>query len=409
MKNAKFLFALLMSSTLVACGGTNPTEPSSEAKTENKTEEVKNSEAQPTEEVPVVEKEAKLVRSYTGTFAGGYYIPAYNMVQAGYDNYEVDLFEDDTYVSNKVIYMDMYGTPGSVVITTTGSYAISENEDGDEIVSLSDAQSILYTTCGMFNFQYSWSTKGFEDSLFPVQLMGSASNSDSFEFFKQEYGFGYSFLTSDTNSLIVEVYLPDSYASHFGKEGSAVVNPFTGEAKAHEFNSEIDDVYIGTFKGGYYIPAYNMVQPGYDNYVITTFKDGTYRALNVKYMDMYGTIGNVSLRTEGQFTKSENEDGDLLITIGAAESILYTTCGMFNFQYSWQVNGFEDSLFPVQLMGSASNVDTLDLFKSEYGFEFSFLVGDTGAIVELNLPDYIASRYVIDQPSEGDTTETPAE
>ena len=71
MKNAKFLFALLMSSTLVACGGTNPTEPSSEAKTENKTEEVKNSEAQPTEEVPVVEKEAKLVRSYTGTFAGG--------------------------------------------------------------------------------------------------------------------------------------------------------------------------------------------------------------------------------------------------------------------------------------------------------------------------------------------------
>ena len=46
MKNAKFLFALLMSSTLVACGGTNPTEPSSEAKTENKTEEVKNSEAQ---------------------------------------------------------------------------------------------------------------------------------------------------------------------------------------------------------------------------------------------------------------------------------------------------------------------------------------------------------------------------
>ena len=230
MKNEKFLFALLMSSTLVACGGTNPTEPSSEAKTENKTEEVKNSEAQPTEEVPVVEKEAKLVRSYTGTFVGGYYIP-----------------------------------------------------------------------------------------------------------------------------------------------------------------------------------AYNMVQPGYDNYVITTFKDGTYRALNVKYMDMYGTIGNVSLRTEGQFTKSENEDGDLLITIGAAESILYTTCGMFNFQYSWQVNGFEDSLFPVQLMGSASNVDTLDLFKSEYGFEFSFLVGDTGAIVELNLPDYIASRYVVDQPSEGDTTETPAE
>ena len=146
MKNAKFLFALLMSSTLVACGGTNPTEPSSEAKTENKTEEVKNSEAQPTEEVPVVEKEAKLVRSYTGTFVGGYYIPAYNMVQPGYDNYEVDLFEDDTYVSNKVIYMDMYGTPGSVVITTTGSYAISENEDGDEIVSLSDAQSILYTT-----------------------------------------------------------------------------------------------------------------------------------------------------------------------------------------------------------------------------------------------------------------------
>ncbi len=410
MKKVNLVFLLASASLLAACGDntTNSSSPSDTKDTSVASSSVVE-EISSKEEV----KNAKLVRSYIGTFEGGYYIPAYKMVQAGFDNYVVDLYDDNTYVSNRVTYMDMYGTQGSVVITTTGSYSTSENEDGDGIVSLSDAQSILYTTCGMFSLQYSWNNEGIEDSTFPVALLGTSSASDTLDFFKEEYGFGYSFLTTDTNSLIKEVYLPTAYAEHFhtpAKEATdtdpateekilysldGVVNPYKGEAKIHSFGKAIKHVYIGTFEGGYYIPGYSMLQAGFDNYVVTTFADGSYNAINVKYMDMYGTQGSVVLETEGKYTEDENEDGDTIIKIGEASSILYTTCGMFNLQYNWGVSGMEDSTFPVALLGSSSASDTLDFFKSEYGYAYSFLTTDTNCTVgELTLPEEIAKHFV---------------
>ena len=141
-----------------------------------------------------------------------------------------------------------------------------------------------------------------------------------------------------------------------------------------------------------------MVQPGFDNYVVTTFDDGTYLALNVKYMNMYGTQGSVVLRAEGKFTVDENEDGDEIIALAAADSILYTTCGMFFMQYSYNVDGIDDSLFPVALLGSSSNSDTLDFFKGEYGYAYSFLTSDSGCtIVELYLPEEIAAHFVVEE------------
>ena len=414
MKHTHLLVGVLASAALVGCGSTANSTPAS--KPDSSAVSI-NSAADPVaSSVETPATAAKLVKSYIGTFVGGYYIPAYNMVQPGFDNYVVDLFDDNTYVSNKVIYMDMYGTQGSVVITTTGSYSIDENEDGDEIVSLSDAASILYTTCGMFQMQYSFNVDGIEDSVFPVALLGSSSNSDTLDFFKGEYGFGYSFLTSDSGCTITELYLPDSYAIHFAPkddEGnllprtpSQVVNPYQGDIKAHDFGKEIDNVYIGTFVGGYYIPAYQMLQPGFDNYVVTTFDDGTYLALNVKYMDMYGTQGSVVLRTEGKFTVDENEDGDEIIALAAADSILYTTCGMFFMQYASGVNGIEDSLFPVALLGSSSNSDTLDFFKGEYGYAYSFLTSDSGCtVVELSLPEEIAAHFVVEEEPIGSEEE----
>lgn len=412
MKKINFVFLLAASGLLASCGETT-TNSSSDVKSSETPAVVSSSSEEEASSSIIPATKAKLIRSYIGTFEGGYYIPGYKMVQSGYDNYVVDLYDDNTYVSNRVTYMDMYGTNGSVVITTTGSYAESENEDGDGIISLSDAASILYTTCGMFNMQYSWNNEGIEDTTFPVALMGSSSASDTFDFFKSEYGFGYSFLASDSNSLIKEVYLPTDYAEHFHTAAQdatdsteaveektpykldGVVNPYKGEVKAHDFGKEIKHVYIGTFAGGYYIPAYKMLQAGYDNYVVTTFADGTYNAINVKYMNMYGTIGSVVLETEGAYTESENEDEDTIININAASSILYTTCGMFNYQYSWGVSGIKDSEFPVALMGSSSASDTLDFFKSEYGYAYSFLTTDTQCTVgELTLPEEIANHYV---------------
>ena len=407
MKHTHLLIGVLASAALVGCGSTANSTPASKPASDDSSSVASSADpAASSVETPATA--AKLVKSYIGTFEGGYYIPAYSMVQPGFDNYVVDLYDDNTYVSNKVIYMNMYGTQGSVVVTTTGSYAISENDDGDEIVSLSDAASILYTTCGMFFMQYSYNVPGMADSNFPVALLGSSSNSDTLDFFKGEYGFGYSFLTSDSGCTITELYLPDSYAIHFAAkddEGnllprtpSEVVNPYQGDIKAHDFGKEIDSVYIGTFEGGYYIPAYQMLQPGFDNYVVTTFDDGTYLALNVKYMNMYGTQGSVVLRTEGKFTVDENEDGDEIIALAAADSILYNTCGMFFMQYSYNVDGIDDSLFPVALLGSSSNSDTLDFFKGEYGYAYSFLTSDSGCtVVELNLPEEIAAHFVVEE------------
>ena len=404
MKKAPTLVLALAAGMLASCGGASS---SSQAAVSSAVSTPSSSAVTSSNEEAA--QESKLLKSYIGTFEGGYYIPAYDMVQPGYDNYVVDLYDDGTYVSNKVIYMNMYGTQGSVVVQTTGSYAVDENEDGDEIVSLSDAASILYTTCGMFSMQYSFNVEGLEDTTFPVALMGSSSNSDTLEFFKAEYGFGYSFLTNDTGCTIVEVYLPDSYAIHFAakdgegnllpREASEVVNPYTGEVKAHSFGKDIENVFIGTFEGGYYIPAYDMVQPGFDNYVVTLFDDGTYLGVNVKYMNMYGTLGSVTLRTEGTYAIDENEDGDEVVDIAAAASILYTTSGMFSMQYSYNTGAIEDTTFPVALMGSSSNSDTLEFFKAEYGYAYSFLTNDTGCtIVELNLPEEIAAHFVTDEP-----------
>lgn len=415
MKKVNLVFLLASASLLAACGENTPSSSKAQDTSDTQASSSESTQSSSKEEV----KDAKLVHSYIGTFEGGYYIPAYSMVQAGFDNYVVDLYDDNTYVSNRVTYMDMYGTQGSVVITTTGSYSTSENEDGDGIVSLSDAASILYTTCGMFQLQYSYNVEGIEDSNFPVALLGTSSASDTLDFFKSEYGFGYSFLTTDSNSLIKEVYLPTAYAEHFHTPAQdatdstpaveekilysldGVVNPYKGEVKAHSFGKEIKNVYIGTFEGGYYIPAYSMLQPGYDNYVVTTFADGSYNAINVKYMDMYGTQGSVVLETEGKYTETENEDGDAIINIAAATSILYTTCGMFNYQYTWGVSGMEDSTFPVALLGSSSASDTLDLFKAEYGYAYSFLTTDSGCTVgELNLPEDIAKHFVKEDSSD---------
>ncbi len=429
MKKINFVFLLTAASLLAACGENTPTSSEKGGDTpvaSSSKDETPVTSSSSVDETPVAN--AKLVHSYIGTFEGGYYIPAYKMTQSGYDNYVVDLYDDSTYVSNRVTYMNMYGTQGSVVITTTGSYATSENEDGDTIISLSDAQSILYTTFGMFQMQYSWNNEGITDTTFPVALMGTSSSSDTFDFFKSEYGFGYSFLAADTQSLIKEVYLPVAYAEHFHTPAqeatdstpaveektlyslNGVVNPYTGEAKAHNFGKTIKNVYTGTFAGGYYIPAYSMLQPGYDNYVVTTFTDGSYDAINVKYMNMYGTNGSVVLKTQGTYTTSQNEDGDDVINIGAASSILYTTCGMFNYQYSWGVSGMTDSTFPVALMGSSSASDTLEYFKSEYGYAYSFLTTDTGCTIgELTLPDYIAQHYVTEDKGEGTNSSSSQE
>ena len=217
MKKAPTLVLALAAGMLASCGGASS---SSQAAVSNAASTPSSTPASfavasSSEEAA---QESKLLKSYIGTFEGGYYIPAYDMVQPGYDNYVVDLYDDGTYVSNKVIYMNMYGTQGSVVVQTTGSYAVDENEDGDEIVSLSDAASILYTTCGMFSMQYSFNVEGLEDTTFPVALMGSSSNSDTFEFFKAEYGYAYSFLANDAGCLIVELNLPEEIAAHFVTE-----------------------------------------------------------------------------------------------------------------------------------------------------------------------------------------------
>ena len=428
MKKINFVFLLAASGLLASCGETT-TNSSSDVKSSETPAVVSSSSEEEASSSITPATKAKLIRSYIGTFEGGYYIPGYKMVQSGYDNYVVDLYDDNTYVSNRVTYMDMYGTNGSVVITTTGSYAESENEDGDGIISLSDAASILYTTCGMFNFQYSWGVDGIADSEFPVSLMGSSSASDTLDFFKSEYGFGYSFLTSDTGCTIAEVYLPKDYAEHFHTKAQAatetssaveekilykldgVVNPYKGEVKAHDFGKKIKNVYVGTFKGGYYIPAYTMLQAGYDNYVVTTFEDGTYNAINVKYMNMYGTNGSVTLETTGKYKNTENEDGDIVVEISAADSIIYTTSGMFFYQFQWGVDGMEDSTFPVALMGSSSASDTLDFFKSEYGYAYSFLTTDSNSLIkELNLPDDIAAHYATkDASGEGTGDSSSAE
>ncbi len=421
MKKITFVFLFAATGLLAACGE-NKTPTSSSKAGDTSDTPAASSEVAPVDSSEAPVEASKHIATYIGTFEGGYYIPAYSMVQSGYDNYVVDLYSDNTYVSNRVTYMDMYGTIGSVVITTTGSYATSENEDGDTIVSLSDAASILYTTCGMFNFQYSWGVDGIADSEFPVSLMGSSSASDTLDFFKSEYGFGYSFLTSDTGCTITEVYLPKDYAEHFhtkaqeATESSSaveekilykldgVVNPYKGEVKAHDFGKKVKNVYVGTFEGGYYIPAYSMLQAGYDNYVVTTFEDGTYNAINVKYMNMYGTIGSVTLETTGKYKNTENEDGDIVVEMAAADSIIYTTSGMFFYQFQWGVDGMEDSTFPVALMGSSSASDTLDFFKSEYGYAYSFLTTDSNSLIkELNLPDEIAAHYATKDASGEET------
>ena len=159
MKHTHLLIGVLASAALVGCGSTANSTPASKPASEDSLS-VASSADSAASSVETPATAAKLVKSYIGTFEGGYYIPAYQMVQPGFDNYVVDLYDDNTYVSNKVIYMNMYGTQGSVVVTTTGCYAISENDDGDEIVSLSDAASILYTTCGMFFMQYSYNVSG---------------------------------------------------------------------------------------------------------------------------------------------------------------------------------------------------------------------------------------------------------
>lgn len=136
--------------------------------------------------------ESKAKNTYICTVAGGIDLPDYEMHQPGFNNYVVTTYSDNTYEMTLVIYIDMYGTPGSVVINTTGKYTTGENADGDTVITLSDAESILYTTCGMFTMQYSWNTD-LPDTAFPVELLGSTSAHNTLEDLQNRFGKGFSF------------------------------------------------------------------------------------------------------------------------------------------------------------------------------------------------------------------------
>ena len=128
--------------------------------------------------------------------------------------------------------------------------------------------------------------------------------------------------------------------------------------------------------------------------------DALVRLSDVLSLTMEGAVE----KTTGKYKKTENEDGDIVVEISAADSIIYTTSGMFFYQFQWGVDGMEDSTFPVALMGSSSASDTLDFFKSEYGYAYSFLTTDSNSLIkELNLPDDIAAHYATKDASGEET------
>ena len=157
----------------------------------------------------------------------------------------------------------------------------------------------------------------------------------------------------------------------------AVLATLTGSALGFTACSQpvakATNVYINTTKSALKLPDYGMEQPCFDNYVVTTYDDGTYDMTLVKYMDMYGTPGSVTIVTTGTYTGEENADGDLMITLSDATSIVYTTSGMFVMQYSWN-SDLPDTVFPVEFLGSTSAHNTLEDLQSGFGKGFTFKV-----------------------------------
>ncbi len=138
-------------------------------------------------------------------------------------------------------------------------------------------------------------------------------------------------------------------------------------------SAKATNVYINTTKGALSLPDYGMEQESYDNYTVTTYDNGTYGMTLVKYMDMYGTPGSVTIVTTGTYTESKNADGDTVIALSDATSIVYTTCGMFTMQYSWN-SDLPDTAFPVEFLGSTSAHNTLEDLQNSFGKGFSFKV-----------------------------------
>jgi hypothetical protein len=156
----------------------------------------------------------------------------------------------------------------------------------------------------------------------------------------------------------------------------AVVSVVTVCAAAIGFagcgESKTTNIYIASFASSLNLPDYGMEQPAVDNYVITTYEDGNYDMVLVKYMDMYGTDGSVTIVTTGTYESKENADGDQIITLSDATSISYTTCGMFTMQYSWNTD-LPDTEFPVEFLGSTSAHNSLEDLQA-FGKGFSFKV-----------------------------------
>ena len=95
MKHTHLLVGVLASVALAGCGSTANSTPASKPASDDSSSVASSADpAASSVETPATA--AKLVKSYIGTFEGGYYIPAYSMVQPGFDNYVVDLYDDNT-------------------------------------------------------------------------------------------------------------------------------------------------------------------------------------------------------------------------------------------------------------------------------------------------------------------------